>query len=231
MTRGIIIAIDGPAASGKSTLGQNLAEALGFRFFDTGILYRAITLAVLQAGIDPGDEEGAVHLAQQSEIDILPSRHADGRAADVLLNGQDVTWEIRHPLVDANVSQISAYPGVRQALSALQRRIGLQGDVVMAGRDIGTVVLPEADLKIFLNASVEERARRRYEEQLERRGLASEDEILDAMKRRDQIDSTRELAPLRPADDAVIINSEGRTSDMVLAEVLALAHRLLDQQL
>lgn len=217
-----IIAIDGPAASGKSTLGKNLADKLGYLFFDTGVMYRAVTWLALQRGVPIADEAAVAALAESSEIDILPPSQADGRNCDILADGQDITWEIRRPEVEAHVSQVSAYAGVRRALSAQQRRIGQRGRVVMVGRDIGTVVLPEADLKIYLDASAEERARRRYLELRGRNEPADYEEILAAMRRRDQIDSTRAVAPLRPAPDALILNSDNLSADQVLEAILNL---------
>src|SRR5512147_444162 len=133
-----IIAIDGPAASGKSTLGRILADKLGYLFFDTGVMYRAVTWLVLNRGIDPTDEAAVTQLAQSAQIDVRPPSQQDGRAFDVLIDDRDITWETRTPEVEAYVSIISAYAGVRQALSAQQRRIGMRGNIVMAGRDIGT---------------------------------------------------------------------------------------------
>lgn len=214
-----IIAIDGPAASGKSTLGLLLAQELGYLFFDTGVMYRAVTLAVMQRQIPVDDEKKVTSLAEQIQIDIRPASAADGRTSDLLVDQQDVTWEIRRPEVEANVSAVSAYPGVRQALSARQRLIGMQGKVVMVGRDIGTVVLPEADMKIYLEASAEERARRRYEELIQLGKPADYEKILAAMRERDRIDSTRQVAPLRPAADAIILNSDHMSIDQVLKTV------------
>lgn len=214
-----IIAIDGPAASGKSTLGRRLAEALGYLFFDTGVMYRAITWLALQQSVDIRDEATLTSLAETAQVDILPPSKPDGRAFDVLIDGRDITWEIRQPEVDANVSIVSAYPGVRRALSAQQRRIGQRGRVVMVGRDIGTVVLPEADLKVYLDASVEERARRRFDEINSRGGQADYDQIRAQVLERDRIDSTRAVAPLRPAADAVILNSDKLNADEVFARV------------
>ena len=217
-----IIAIDGPAASGKSTLAEKLSEYLGYLFFDTGVMYRALTLAALPTIDAVKDEKAVTELAQRIQIDVRPPSVKDGRKYDVLLEGIDVTWKIRQPVVDANVSTVSAYPGVREAMTTQQRRIGKRGRVVMVGRDIGTVVFPEAELKIYLDASVEERARRRYEEERCRGGKIVYDEILASLQRRDQIDSTRPVAPLRPADDAVIINSDGIDIEEVLQKVKAL---------
>jgi cytidylate kinase len=213
------IAIDGPAASGKTTLGKKIADFLGYLFFDTGIMYRAITWLALQENILLTDDQALSRLAEQTDIDVLPPSKADGRAYDIQANGQDITWEIRRPEVDANVSVVSAVAGVRRALTAQQRRIGLRGRVVMAGRDIGTVVLPEAKLKIYLDASVEERARRRTVEMHQRDEIAVYDDILAAMRRRDQIDSSRDLAPLKPAADAVIVNSDGLDAEQIFEQV------------
>ena len=217
-----IIAIDGPAASGKTTLGQKLAEKLGYLFFDTGVMYRAVTWAALDRGVEVNQAEDVSALAESLDIDVAPPSKQDERMYDVMVDGQDATWQIRSPQVDADVSVVSAYLGVRNALTVQQRRVGLRGNVVMVGRDIGTVVLPEADLKIFLDASVEQRARRRYDEMAERGERVPYETILAAMRRRDQIDSTRQVSPLRAAEDAVIINSDELSADEVLDRVLCL---------
>jgi cytidylate kinase len=217
-----IIAIDGPAASGKSTLGRRLADSLGYLFFDTGVMYRAVTWGALQRGLDIADETAITNLAETAQIDVRPPSLDDGRACDVLLEGTDITWETRRPDVEANVSPVSAYRGVRQALASQQRRIGLRGRVVMVGRDIGTVVLPEADLKIYLDASAEERAIRRYKEILQRGGQADYEQILEGVRKRDEIDSTRAFSPLRAAGDAVIIDSDKLDADEVFKKVEAL---------
>jgi cytidylate kinase len=217
-----IIALDGPAASGKSTLGRTLADSLGYLFFDTGIMYRAITWIALQHDLNLKDEAVITELAQKAQIDILPPSKADGRSCDVLFGNKDVTWDMRTSEVDANVSVVSAYAGVRKALSEQQRRIGMRGRVVMVGRDIGTVVLPDADLKIYLDASAGERARRRFDELIARGEKANYDEILRKVIERDRIDSTRAVAPLRPADDAVIIDSDNMNAEQVFARVMEL---------
>ena len=216
-----IITIDGPAASGKSTLGRKLADSLGYLFFDTGVMYRAVTWLALQRGLDMGDEASITALAESVPIDVQPPSQDDGRACDVLVEGRDITWEIRRPEVDANVSEVSAYAGVRQALSSQQRRIGQRGQVVMVGRDIGTVVLPEADLKLYLDASAEVRARRRYMEILARGEAADFDEILAQVIERDRIDSTRDVAPLKAAKDAIVIDSDLLDAEQVLQHVMA----------
>jgi CMP/dCMP kinase len=217
-----IIAIDGPAASGKSTIGSRLANALGYLFFDTGVMYRAITWLALQRGVDIRDEAAVAALAESAQIDVAPASKPDGRSCDVLLDGQDITWETRTRKVDENVSIVSAYAGVRRALSQQQRRVGQRGKIVMVGRDIGTVVLPEADLKIYLDATAEERARRRYDEILARGGKTEYESILKRVKERDRIDSTRDVAPLRAAEDAVVLDSDQLNEDQVFERVLAL---------
>jgi cytidylate kinase len=217
-----IIALDGPAASGKSTLGRSLADSLGYLFFDTGIMYRAVTWIALQHDLNLKDEVIITELAQKAQIDIRPPSKKDGRSCDVVIEDRDVTWEMRGGDVDASVSVVSAYAGVRKALSEQQRRIGMRGKVVMVGRDIGTVVLPEADLKIYLDASAEERAKRRYDELIARGEKADYEEILRKVIERDRIDSTRAVAPLRPADDAVIIDSDKMNAKQVFDRVLEL---------
>ncbi|MBN2555147.1 MAG: (d)CMP kinase [Anaerolineales bacterium] len=220
MTGTSIIAIDGPAASGKSTVAMIVAEKLGYLYFDTGVMYRAATLAAIRKEIPVEDEARVVEMAQSIDIDVRPSTKQDGRQYDVLLDGEDVTWDLRTRDVESHVSLVSSYGGVRSALTAKQREIGMRGAVVMVGRDIGTVVLPDADLKIYLDATVEERAKRRYEE-IEGRGkLSPYDVVLEEMKRRDTIDSTRDIAPLAAARDAVWIDSTSMSIESVVDEVL-----------
>jgi len=217
-----MIAIDGTAASGKSTLAEKIAARFGYLYFDTGVMYRAVTYAALEAHKDIDDEKYVTELAEQIQIDVQPPSVPDGRMADVLVDGKDITWAIRTPVVERNVSQVSAYPGVRKAMTAQQRRIGLRGNVVMVGRDIGTVVLPEADLKIYLDASPEVRAQRRYDEKRNRCEDVTYAEILAGILQRDKIDSSRAVAPLRPADDARIIDSSGKSIEEVYDEAIAL---------
>lgn len=220
-----IIAIDGPAGSGKSTIGKLLAEHLDYLYFDTGVMYRAVTLAAINQGIDIENELRVSSIAKNVKIDLQTPTINDGRDCDILMEGQDVTWDIRSPEVDAKVSIVSAYPKVRHVLSEKQRQIGLQGRVVMMGRDIGTVVLPEADLKIYLEASLEERARRRYHERIQRREDVDYNSILAMLRERDRIDSTREFAPLKPADDSIVIDTDGLNIQQVFATIVKLAEK------
>ncbi len=222
MARPSTIAIDGPAASGKSTIGGRLAECLGYIYFDTGVMYRAVTWAALAEGSPIEDEPRVTALAERLQIDVLRPDVDDGRQYTVMADGQDVTWQIRSAEVNQGVSPVSTYAGVRKALTDQQRRIGRKGHIVMVGRDIGTVVLPEADLKVYLDASVDERAQRRYREVLARGEAAQYQAILDSVRQRDQIDSSRATAPLRPADDAVVVDSTLLDVEQVLERVLAL---------
>lgn len=214
-----IVAIDGPAASGKTTIGNQLAERWNYLFFDTGVMYRAVTWLALEKKIAVKDEFAVSALAEKVQIDVEPPSKDDGREYDVLADGVDVTWQIRDPKVDAKVSKVSAYPAVRKALTKQQRRIGLRGKVIMVGRDIGTVVLPEADLKIFLDASVDERARRRFNQRIDRGEKVDFLKILKMLKKRDRKDSTREIAPLCAASDAVLINTDTLSVTEVLSKI------------
>lgn len=221
-SRASIVAIDGPVASGKSTVGELLANRLGYLYFDTGVMYRAVTWATLERHVPVEDEPAVTALAEQLDIDILASTEPDGRQYTVLVDGQDATWDLRGPAVVANVSTVSAYPGVRAAMVVQQRRIASRGRIVMVGRDIGTVVLPEADLKIYLDATPEERARRRWREESDRGIQRSYDEVLEDVRRRDLIDSTRKVAPLRPAGDAIIVDSTALTIEQTVRYLLDL---------
>ncbi|CAG0941048.1 CMP/dCMP kinase [Anaerolineae bacterium] len=215
-----IIAIDGPAASGKSTIGALLAEKLGYLYFDSGVMYRVVTAVALTRHLAIGDESAITQLAEQVQIDFQPSVVNDGRQFTVLADGRDITWDIRARAVDTNVSLVSAYAGVRRAMSAQQRRIGLQGRIVMVGRDIGTVVLPEADLKIYLDATEHERAHRRFLERVARGEAVEFEAVLREIQKRDQIDSSRSVAPLKKADDALYLDSTGVDISHVLDRVL-----------
>ncbi|MEZ4646605.1 MAG: (d)CMP kinase [Chloroflexota bacterium] len=217
-----VIAIDGPAASGKSTIGRMLAEALGYLFLDTGFMYRAVTLAALQQGVDILDETAVTTLARSLDIDVQAiTGHGDGRHYTALLNGKDVTWELRTPQVDANVSQVSGYLGVRQEMVRRQRAFGRRGHVVMVGRDIGTVVMTDAPLKLYVTASPEERAQRRWRDRQTQGHQADYETILADVIRRDKFDSSREHSPMRPAADAVVIDTTGRPPQVIVDEILA----------
>jgi len=215
----VSIAIDGPVASGKSSVGLKLAESLGYVFLDTGIMYRAVTLAALQQEVDIFNEEAVTRLAHEINIEILKPSVNDGRVNDVLLNGEDITWLIKESHVNDNVSQVSTYAGVRSAMTEKQQRIAEQGSIVMVGRDIGTVVLPHADYKFFLNASVEERARRRLIEEVARGKELTLEEITENVRSRDEIDSSRAVAPLVPAEDAIVIETDHKSLEQVVEEI------------
>jgi len=220
------IAIDGPAGAGKSTIGALVAERLGYLFLDTGAMYRAVALASLERGIDPDDAARLAALARELRIAIGPPTVRDGRAYSVLLDGRDVTWEIRGARVDRIVSQVARIPGVREAMLGQQRALAAKGRVVMVGRDIGTVVLPGADRKIFLTASAAERARRREEELAARGEQRPRQELLHEILRRDQLDSERVVSPLRPAEDAIVVQTDGMSVGQALEHVLAVIRRV-----
>ncbi|HLD94579.1 MAG TPA: (d)CMP kinase [Anaerolineales bacterium] len=223
MSKPISIAIDGPAASGKSTLALALAERLGYLYFDTGAMYRAVTLVALNRGVDLTNEDALKKIAREINIELKPASQKDGRLSDVFIDGVDSTFAIRGKEVDNNVSSVSTFRQVRKALTEQQRAVGERGGVVMAGRDIGTVVLPNAELKIYLDATLEERARRRHAELIERGIQPSFEQILEGLRERDKIDSGRTVAPLRPADDAVTLKSNGLSREEVLELALKLA--------
>lgn len=213
MAKGIIVTIDGPAGSGKSTAARALAKALGYRYLDTGATYRALAMKALKMGVDPDDTEALRRLAESTTIDLTP----EGR---VWLDGEDVTERIRDERVGMVASLISRKVEVREILWEIQRRIGREGGVVAEGRDTGTVVFPGAEVKFFLDAALEERARRRHRELLERGKEVSYEEVLEDLKRRDMQDSTREVAPLRVPDGAFYIDSTHLTPEEVLAIML-----------
>ncbi|MFO7679437.1 MAG: (d)CMP kinase [Chloroflexota bacterium] len=215
------IAMDGPAASGKSTVGRLLAEKLNYVMLDTGFMYRAVTLAALNAGLNLEDETAVTQLAATLNLDVRPAAgHTDGRHYTALLNGADVTWALRTPEIDANVSLVSSYQGVRQEMVRRQREMGERGGVVMVGRDIGTVVMPDAPLKLYITASAEERARRRWRDRQAQGHPDSFEAILADVKRRDAFDSGRQHSPLKPAADALIIDTTGKSVDSIVAEIL-----------
>ncbi|TAH52905.1 MAG: (d)CMP kinase [Chloroflexota bacterium] len=210
------IAIDGPAASGKSVLAEKLADALGYFYLDTGLMYRAVTNEALTRGIPISAQDAVTQLAETIEINVAPVNHH----SVVTVNGRDVSNQLHRPEVDRNVSAVSAYAGVRKAMTQQQRRIAARGDVILAGRDIGTVVLPNADCKIFLTASVDARARRRMQDRLARGQKVTLEEMRQEILKRDELDSSRTVAPLRAADDAVILDNSDLTIDETVARVL-----------
>lgn len=213
----MIIAIDGPSGAGKSTLAKRLAKELGFIYVDTGAMYRALALKVLREGVDLADDASMARLIGSTTIDL---RHVDG-ALQVLLDGADVAAEIRTPQVSQMASKVSALGVVRARLLELQRDMARRGNIVAEGRDIGTVVFPQAEVKIFLQASAVERARRRFAE-LQSAGQSVDlTHTLREIEERDKRDSERDLAPLHQADDALMIDSSGVDADQVTARVLA----------
>ena len=215
-----LIAVDGPVAVGKSSVGQLLARRLSFFFFDTGLMYRAFTWKVLKLGISPVDEKELSQLASITRFDFVP--HQEGYLSP-FIDGEDVSSQLLYPEIEEKVSMVSKVAGVRQVMVSEQRRLAQRGKVVMAGRDIGTVVLPWAELKIFLIASIKERANRRYKELLERGEKADYDVILAGLKRRDENDSHRSVSPLKPAADAIIIDTEELSLQQVVDKIYALA--------
>lgn len=217
MSKPVVLAIDGPAGAGKSTVAERLAHELGFFYFDTGVLYRAVALRCLDLGADVTDEAGLAALVTGLNIVVRPASVADGRQLDVLLEGRDVSHQIRTPEVDAIVSRVAASPAVRAGLIDLQRRQIQGSGTILAGRDIGTVVCPDADLKIYLTATSRERARRRLRQV---GGEEAElDKIQQAIDERDQRDASRAIAPMTRADDAVDVETDGKSVDEVVAIV------------
>ncbi len=225
MPKPATITIDGFAASGKSTAAALLAQSLGYLYFDTGVMYRAVAWAVLDRQIDPADVEAVSRLSENITIEVLSDGPDDGRQYTVLVDGRDVTWDIRRREVEAYVSLTASYPRVRAALTNQQRRIAAGGSIVMVGRDIGTVVLPDADLKIFMQASAEERARRRYKEIVAQNKPAKFAEILAAIVARDELDEKNPVSPTVPAKDAVIVNTDDAGIEEVVARLKQLVAR------
>ena len=212
-----MIALDGPASSGKSSVGAAVAAALGFRFFDSGLLYRALAFAALDRGVDPADGPAVAALAPS--VSVEPDE--EGRLDRVRLDGMEIGARIRTPEVDRIVSAVARAPEVRAALLVRQRALAASGGIVVAGRDIGTVVLPGADVKIWLDASVGERAARRAIERGIDPGSAEGHAILDEMRSRDGADGGRSIAPARPADDAIHVRTDGNTLEGTIAAVIA----------
>jgi len=218
-----LIAIDGPVAVGKSSVGSLLAKRFGYVFFDTGMIYRAFTWKVLKSGISPEDEQKLCHLVTTTEFDFIPSKED---ALSLFVDGEDVSSKLLCAEIEELVALIAKVAGVRQAMVSQQRKLAERGRVVMAGRDIGTVVLPWAELKIFLTASTEERARRRHRELLRRGENSSLEIVLTDLKRRDEMDINRTISPLKPAEDAVTINTEDVSLEQVVDKIYTLAVNL-----
>ena len=215
-----LIAIDGPVAVGKSSVGLRLAKRLGYIFFDTGMIYRAFTWKVLKSGISTEDEQSLCQLAITTEFDFIPSKQG---AISLFVDGEDVSSKLLCVKIEELVALIAKVAGVRKAMVSQQRKLAGRGKVVMAGRDIGTVVLPWAELKIFLTASTEERARRRHRELLRRGENSSLETVLADLKKRDELDINRTISPLKPAEDAIIINTENLNLEQVIGKICTLA--------
>lgn len=217
--RGPCIAIDGPVGAGKSTIARLVAQGLGYTYIDSGAMYRALAWAARRAGITGDDSDPVVHLVQRTDIDLRPQANGVNR---VLVDGRDITGEIRSPEISQLASKLSAIPTVRRRMVALQQEMAGEGCLVMEGRDIQTVVLPDAEVKIFLTASAEERGRRRWKE-LRGRGLEVDlQQVLADIEARDARDTTRADSPVKPAPDAVHVDTDGLTIEQVVAKVLAI---------
>ncbi len=221
------IAIDGPAGAGKSTIGRLLAETLGYLFLDTGAMYRAVALAALRRGISTTNEPLLADLAERLPIHIEKPKpsETDGRPYTVMIGDEDVTWDIRKPEVESVVSEIAAHPSVRDAMVQQQRRIASLGPVVMVGRDITTDVLPDADLKIYLDASLDERARRRYDELRARGRDVTFAQVEAEIAHRDDLDMHRAAGALRVAPDALRVNTDGLEIEQSLEKILRIVKR------
>ncbi|MDI3546497.1 MAG: CMP/dCMP kinase [Halanaerobiales bacterium] len=218
-----VIAIDGPAGAGKSTLSRLLARELGYRHLDTGAMYRAITWLAIERGIDLNNEEALTELARETEIKFLP---ADSNGVcPIIVNGQDLTNEIRKPLVNKYVSLVARIEGVREVMVKLQRKMAEEGEIIIDGRDIGSRVVPNADLKLFITASLEERARRRFNELKEKNLDLKFKEVREEIARRDKIDSEREVSPLVRVEDALLID----TTDLSIEEVVKKIKTIIDK--
>jgi CMP/dCMP kinase len=213
------IAVDGPAGSGKSTVSFALANELGYLYIDTGAFYRAVTLAALDAGLINAEESAIVDLANRVVITVTDDRDTDNRQYTVLLDQQDVTWKLRTQQVDVAVSRISAMSAIRQFVTDQQRAAAQRGEVILVGRDIGTVVLPDADLKLYLDASIRTRAERRYRQIVENGGRANLTEIENELIARDAYDSGRAISPLRQADDAIYVSTDTLSIEQVVERV------------
>lgn len=212
----ISIAIDGPSGAGKSTLAKSISKALGYLYVDTGAIYRTIGYGAYAKGVNPRDGQAVAALLPELEIGLA---YGEDGLQHMTLNGEDVTEKIRLPEISLYASAVSAHPAVRAHLLEMQRKLAREHDVVMDGRDIGTVILPQAQVKIFLTATAEERARRRHRELLEKGEQISYEQVYQDLLRRDEKDTTRAAAPLRPAEDAVLFNSTEYNLEETLCEL------------
>lgn len=216
----ISIAIDGPVASGKSAVGSRLARHLGYRLVDTGMMYRAITCLALDEGLNLNDENALAGLGARARIEVHPGTAENPESSRVFANGTDVTDRLRSPEVGEAVSLVSRVPAVREAMVDIQRSIAADGGVVMVGRDIGTVVLLDAPVKAYLDASVDERVRRRHLELQEAGRAESDEDVRKELAMRDELDSGRDASPLRPAPDALILHTDNMTIEQVVDAIL-----------
>lgn len=212
---GFVVAIDGPAGTGKGTVTKMIAKDLGLVDIDTGAMYRCVTLEALRKNLQPDPSEELAEILEN--IDIVLKKKED--VHEVWLNGEDVSSQIRTPQIDEMVGKFAALKMVRDKMTPLQRKMGENGKIIMEGRDIGTTVFPDADVKIYLDCSVEERARRRYLQNLEKGIEISYEEVLDSIKKRHKLETEREIAPLRKTEDAILVDSTNLTIEEVVAEI------------
>ncbi len=224
MIKALTIAVDGPGSSGKGTVARGTARALGYQYVDTGAMYRSVALFSKRAGVAWTDEQAVAEIARNLRFSFV----WDGDVLRIVVDEEDVSGVIRTAEIGKGASDVSALPAVRAALLDLQRGLGARGGVVMDGRDIGTVILPDAELKVFLVANLEERARRRHEELISRGGTESFEEVRSQLAYRDKQDSEREFAPLKQADDAILVDTTDMTIPEAIEATLALARGLLD---
>ena len=221
-SRGVVVAIDGPAGAGKSTASKRVAERLGYTLVDTGAMYRSVALVAVERGLDLDSEAVVSEIARTIDLEL---ESKPSGAVRVYVDGRDVSELIRDPQISSAASRVSRHVAVRDALVAQQRRLGAAGGVVLEGRDIGTVVFPDAEVKVFLTASPEERARRRVAELVAKGHDVDYDETLDQIRERDRLDESREIAPLKPADDALRLDSTDLGLDEVVERIVAAAKK------
>jgi len=223
MTKPLTIAVDGPGSAGKGTVARGAARTLGFQYVDTGAMYRSVALFSQRAGVRWDDEDAVAEIARNLQFSFI----WDGDVLRIIVNDQDVSGLIRTAEIGKGASDVSALPAVRAALLELQRDLGARGGVVMDGRDIGTVILPDSELKVFLVASLDERARRRHEELIRRGEVQSFDDVRSQLAYRDKQDSEREIAPLKQADDAVLVDTTQMTIPQAIEAILTLVRGVL----